>query len=88
MTGPRDGVIGVKKEQAIESLVTQMHVRFDTAEDDPWLNGVVIRCSGPLRAQAIEQVLVPWSLLLRDGRRRRPGGRSARSARPGAIHTR
>ncbi len=61
MTGPRGGVIGVKKEQAIESLVTQMHVRFDTAEDDPWLNGVLISCSGPMRAQAIEQLLLPWT---------------------------
>ncbi len=60
MTGPRDGVIGVKKEQAIESLVTQMHVRFDTAEGDPWLNGVLIRCSEALRAEALQQLLVPW----------------------------
>jgi metallophosphoesterase (TIGR00282 family) len=60
MTGPRGGVIGVKKEQAIESLVTQMSVRFETAEDDPWLMGVVIRCSQPRRADAIEQVLEPW----------------------------
>ncbi|CAB4914708.1 unannotated protein [freshwater metagenome] len=59
MTGARGGVIGVKKEQAIESLVSQMHVRFDTADEDPWLNGVVIRCSTALRADAIEQVLVP-----------------------------
>jgi metallophosphoesterase (TIGR00282 family) len=59
MTGPRDGVIGVKKELAIESLVTQMHIRFETAEDDPWLNGVVIRCSERLRADSIEQVLLP-----------------------------
>ena len=59
MTGARGGVIGVKKEQAIESLVTQMHVRFETSEDDPWLNGVVIRCSQRLRADSIEQVLLP-----------------------------
>ena len=39
MTGPRGGVIGVKREQAVESLVTQMPVRFETSEDDPWLNG-------------------------------------------------
>ncbi|HEY5143396.1 MAG TPA: TIGR00282 family metallophosphoesterase [Solirubrobacteraceae bacterium] len=61
MTGPRGGVIGVKKEQAIESLVTMMHVRFDTAVDDPWLNGVLISCSAPMRAQAIEQLLLPWT---------------------------
>ena len=59
MTGARGGVIGVKKEQAIESLITQMRVRFDTAEDDPWLMGVVIRCSAPRRADTIEQVLEP-----------------------------
>src|SRR5262249_50830389 len=29
MTGPRGGVIGVKKEQAIESLRTMMSVRFE-----------------------------------------------------------
>jgi len=59
MTGPRGGVIGVKREQAIESLVTQMPVRFETSTEDPWLNGVVIRASAPMRADAIEQVLLP-----------------------------
>ncbi|MBX5441097.1 MAG: YmdB family metallophosphoesterase [Solirubrobacteraceae bacterium] len=59
MTGPRGGVIGVRKEQAIEAMRTQMPVRFDTAEDDPWLMGVLVRCSQPLRADAIEQLLVP-----------------------------
>jgi metallophosphoesterase (TIGR00282 family) len=61
MTGPRGGVIGVVKEQAIRSLVTHMSVRFETSEEDPWLNGVVIRCSARLRADAIEQVLEPWN---------------------------
>jgi len=62
MTGPRGGVIGVKKEQAIASLRTHMNVRFETSEDDPWLMGVVIRCSAqPLRAESIEQVLQPWT---------------------------
>jgi metallophosphoesterase (TIGR00282 family) len=59
MTGPRGGVIGVKREQAVESLVTQMPVRFETSEEDPWLMGVVVRCSRPRRADAIEQVLMP-----------------------------
>jgi len=59
MTGPRGGVIGVVKEQAIESLRTHMNVRFETAEDDPWLMGVVIRCSQARRADSIEQVLLP-----------------------------
>jgi metallophosphoesterase (TIGR00282 family) len=59
MTGPRGGVIGVKREQAIESLVSQMPIRFETSEEDPWLMGVLIRCSRPLRADSIEQVLMP-----------------------------
>lgn len=60
MTGPRGGVIGVVKEQAIESLRTQMNVRFETSEDDPWLMGVLVRCSAtPRRAEAIEQLLLP-----------------------------
>ncbi len=59
MTGPRGGVIGVKREQAIESLLTQMPVRFETSDVDPWLMGVLIRCSAPLRAGSIEQVLMP-----------------------------
>jgi metallophosphoesterase (TIGR00282 family) len=59
MTGPRGGVIGVKREQAIESLLTQMPVRFETSDEDPWLMGVLIRCSQPLRADSIEQVMMP-----------------------------
>jgi len=59
MTGPRGGVIGVKREQAIQSLRTQMPVRFETSEEDPWLMGVLISCSQPLRADSIEQVLMP-----------------------------
>jgi len=60
MTGPRGGVIGVKREQAIESLLTQMPVRFETSEEDPWLMGVLIRCSAtPIRAESIEQILMP-----------------------------
>jgi 2',3'-cyclic-nucleotide 2'-phosphodiesterase len=59
MTGPRGGVIGVKREQAIESLLTQMPTRFETSEEDPWLMGVLISCSQPMRADSIEQVLMP-----------------------------
>jgi 2',3'-cyclic-nucleotide 2'-phosphodiesterase len=60
MTGPRGGVIGVVKEQAIESMRTHMSVRFETSEDDPWLMGVLVRCSAPRRADSIEQLLLPW----------------------------
>ena len=61
MTGPRGGVIGVVKEQAIESLRTQMNVHFETSDEDPWLMGVLITTAPqPRRAAAIEQLLVPW----------------------------
>jgi len=59
MTGPRGGVIGVKREQAVESLLTQMPTRFETSTEDPWLMAVLIRCSGPMRAESIEQLLMP-----------------------------
>ncbi len=59
MTGPRGGVIGVKRGQALTSMITQMPVRFETSSEDPWLNGVVIRASTPMRADSIEQVLEP-----------------------------
>jgi metallophosphoesterase (TIGR00282 family) len=68
MTGPRGGVIGVKREQAIESLLTQMPVRFETSEEDPWLMGVLISCSAPLRADSIEQVLMPRPPSASEGR--------------------
>jgi 2',3'-cyclic-nucleotide 2'-phosphodiesterase len=61
MTGPRGGVIGVNREQALTSMVTQMPTRFETSSEDPWLNGVVIRTAGvgTMRAESIEQVLLP-----------------------------
>jgi 2',3'-cyclic-nucleotide 2'-phosphodiesterase len=60
MTGPRGGVIGVNRDQAVTSMVTQMPIRFETSSEDPWLNGVVIRTSDePMRAESIEPVLLP-----------------------------
>jgi metallophosphoesterase (TIGR00282 family) len=59
MTGPRGGVIGVNREQALTSMVTQMPTRFETSSEDPWLNGVVIRAGESMRAESIEQVLLP-----------------------------
>ena len=59
MTGPRGGVIGVRKEQAIRGFVTHMTERFDTSDDDPWLMGVLVRSTQPMKADAIEQVMLP-----------------------------
>jgi metallophosphoesterase (TIGR00282 family) len=59
MTGSRAGVIGVRREQALESFRTQMPVRFDTADEDVWINAVVVHTREDGLADAIEQVLVP-----------------------------
>jgi calcineurin-like phosphoesterase len=59
MTGPRGGVIGVRREQAIESMLTRMPVKFETADEDPWLNGVLIEAAEPMRATSIQPVLEP-----------------------------
>jgi metallophosphoesterase (TIGR00282 family) len=59
MTGPRGGVIGVKKELAIERFLTLTQVRFETSQVDPWLNGVLVEGNSDGRAQSIQQLLVP-----------------------------
>ena len=60
MTGPRGGVIGVRRELAIEAMATKMPVRFETSEEDPWLNGVVITTAAVARrAESITPVLAP-----------------------------
>ena len=59
MTGSRAGVIGVKRHQAVEAFRTQMPIRFETAEDDVWVNGVVVEVRDDGLADEIDQVLVP-----------------------------
>jgi 2',3'-cyclic-nucleotide 2'-phosphodiesterase len=58
MTGARDSVIGVRTEQALESFRTQMPVRFDTADESPWVNAVLIEGRPDGLAGSIEQLLV------------------------------
>jgi metallophosphoesterase (TIGR00282 family) len=59
MTGSRTSVLGVKPEQALEALMTQMPVRFETAEEDVWVMGAVVEVNEKGLADSIEQVLVP-----------------------------
>lgn len=59
MTGSRTSVLGVKPEQALEALITQMPVRFETAEDDVWVMGAVVEVNSKGQADSIEQVLLP-----------------------------
>ena len=59
MTGPYDGVIGVKKEQIIERFLTGMPARFEPASGDVRLSAVVIQCDGQTgRATKIERVML------------------------------
>jgi metallophosphoesterase (TIGR00282 family) len=59
MTGARGGVIGVRREQSIAVMRTHMPQRYDPAEEDPWINAVVIRCGSRRAAASIEPVLRP-----------------------------
>jgi metallophosphoesterase (TIGR00282 family) len=59
MTGSRAGVIGVRREQALEAFRTQMPVKFETADEDVWVNAVVVTIRDDGLADSIEQVLLP-----------------------------
>ncbi|HET6831211.1 MAG TPA: TIGR00282 family metallophosphoesterase [Solirubrobacterales bacterium] len=59
MTGARRSVLGVEVEDALGAFQTQMPARFRTAEEDVWINAVVIDVGDDGRASAIEQVLRP-----------------------------
>jgi metallophosphoesterase (TIGR00282 family) len=58
MTGPRGGVIGVKREQALERFRSMTNVRFETSDEDPWLMGVLVEADPDGRATRILQLLV------------------------------
>jgi metallophosphoesterase (TIGR00282 family) len=59
MTGPRGGVIGVKRELALERFLTMTNVRFETSDEDPWLNALLIEADAGGRATAVQQLLLP-----------------------------
>jgi metallophosphoesterase (TIGR00282 family) len=59
MTGSRAGVIGVEKEGAIEAFLTQMPVRFETAQEDVWVMGALVETRPDGLAESIEQILLP-----------------------------
>jgi 2',3'-cyclic-nucleotide 2'-phosphodiesterase len=59
MTGSRTSVLGVKPEQILERFITQMPVRFETAEEDVWIMGAAVEVNAEGLADSIEQVMVP-----------------------------
>ena len=60
MTGARGGVIGVRRDQSIAVMRTHMPQRYDPADEDPWINAVLIRCGSDRSATTIEPVLRPF----------------------------
>jgi len=56
MTGARDGVIGVKRELALERFRTMMPIRFESSEENPWLAGVLVEAGEGGLATGIESV--------------------------------
>ena len=57
MTGPFDSVIGRKKEQILTRFVTQMPTRFQMADTDIRLNGVIIDFNEKTgRANSVERI--------------------------------
>ncbi len=62
MTGSRTSVLGVKPEQVLERLITQMPVKFETADEDVWVMGAVVEVNSSGLADSIQQVLVPASV--------------------------
>jgi calcineurin-like phosphoesterase len=59
MTGSRTSVLGVKPEQALRALTTQMPVRFETAEEDVWVMGAAVEINDEGLADSIEQIMIP-----------------------------
>ena len=59
MTGSRESVLGVKPEQALAALITQMPARFETADENVWVMGAAIEVNERGLAESIEQVMIP-----------------------------
>ena len=56
-TGPHDSIIGVDRHAALSRFLTAMPQRFETATENPRLNGVVVTCDPATgRASAITRV--------------------------------
>lgn len=60
MTGPLDSVIGIRKEIALERLLTQIPWKFDVAKEEIELQGVVIEVDSKTgKSENIQRVRVP-----------------------------
>ena len=60
MTGPLDSVIGIRKQVALERLLTQIPWKFDVATEEVELQGVVIEVNSKTgKSQSIQRIKVP-----------------------------
>jgi 2',3'-cyclic-nucleotide 2'-phosphodiesterase len=59
MTGSRTSVLGVRPELILEQMITQMPIKFETADEDVWVMGAVVEVNDSGLAESIEQVMVP-----------------------------
>ena len=60
MTGPMDSVIGIRKEIALERLLTQIPWKFDVAKEAIQLQGVVIEVDSKTgKSENIKRIKVP-----------------------------
>jgi metallophosphoesterase (TIGR00282 family) len=59
MTGARGGVIGVKKELSLQHFLTQLPVKFETADEDVWIMGCVVESTEAGLARSIEPIAMP-----------------------------
>jgi metallophosphoesterase (TIGR00282 family) len=59
MTGSRTSVLGVRPQDALASLITQMPTRFETADEDVWVMGALVEVNERGLADAITQVMQP-----------------------------
>jgi metallophosphoesterase (TIGR00282 family) len=58
MTGPRDSIIGMGREEVLQRFLTHLPVRFDVAKGPAQLNGVLLEVDGgDGRARSIERIL-------------------------------
>ncbi len=61
MCGPMDSVIGIEKETIIESFLTQLPHKFDVAEKNVILHGVVLEVDESTgKARDIRRLCIPW----------------------------
>jgi metallophosphoesterase (TIGR00282 family) len=60
MTGPLDSVIGIRKQVALERLLTQIPWKFDVATEEIELQGVVIEVDSETgKSKTIQRIKVP-----------------------------